>query len=57
MGYLDFYRDMGHSIIGGASAVIKETNKVAGVINAGVFGTNPPNNNPSTRGKQMKTHK
>ena len=53
MGYLDFYRDMGHSIIGGANAVIKETNKVKNAV----FGTRPPNNNPSTRGKQMKTYK
>ena len=54
MGYLDFYRDMGHSMIHGATAVIKETNKVANKVAPSIFA---PNNNPSTRGKQMKTHK
>ena len=53
MGYLDFYRDMGHSMIHGANAFIKETNKVANKVAPSVF----PNNNPSTRGKQMKTYK
>ena len=53
MGYLDFYRDMGITMKHGANAFIKETNKVANKVAPSIF----PNNNPSTRGKQMKTHK